>query len=186
MAPSISIRLACLQDVPALERLIPLSVRGLQSTVYSPEQIEAALGLVFAVDRQLIRDGTYYVVEQGGVVIAGGGWSRRRAVCGGDPLRGDDDESLDPAKEPGRIRAFFVHPEYARRGIGRALLLTCENAMRDASFCEAILVATLVGEPLYASNGYVVLEHESVPLSGGLALPVVRMGRHLDGMELAT
>lgn len=185
MTPSISIRLACLRDVPALERLIPLSVRGLQSTVYSPEQIEAALGLVFAVDRQLIRDGTYYVVEQDGVVIACGGWSRRRAVCGGDPLRGDD-ESLDPAKEPGRIRAFFVHPEYARRGIGRALLLTCENAMRAAGFCEAILVATLAGEPIYASNGYVVLEQESVPLTGGLALPVVRMGRPLGGMDSAT
>lgn len=178
------IRLAALADVPTLEWLIPLSVRGLQATVYSPEQIEAALGVVFAVDRQLIRDGTYFVVEQGGAVIAGGGWSRRRAVCGGDHLRDDDDnEALDPTKEPGRIRAFFVHPDYARRGIGRALLLTCEDAMRSAGFFEAVLVATLAGEPLYASNGYTVLEREVVSLGGGLVLPVVRMGRNLGRAE---
>ncbi len=184
MTPPISIRLACLQDVPALERLIPLSVRGLQSAVYSSAQIEAALGLVFAVDRQLIRDRTYFVVEEGGAVIAGGGWSRRRAVCGGDHARSDeDDASLDPTQEPGRVRAFFVHPEHARRGIGRALLLECENAMRAAGFFDAVLVATLAGEPLYASNGYVVLERETVPLGGGLDLPVVRMGRHLGGRD---
>ena len=57
-------RLATGADIPELEKLIPLSVRALQSAHYSPAQIEAALGTVFGVDRQLIRDGTYFIVEE--------------------------------------------------------------------------------------------------------------------------
>src|SRR5437667_10678049 len=105
-----SIRLALEADIPALELLIPLSVRVLQAPSYSPAQMEAALGPVFGVDRQLIRDGTYFVVEHGGQVIGCGGWSWRRAVFGGDRERDGEDAALDSAHDPARIRAFFVHP----------------------------------------------------------------------------
>jgi len=139
--------------------------------------MEAALGPVFGVDRQLIRDGTYFVVEQDGGIVGCGGWSRRRAVFGGDRDRAD--ASLDPALDPARVRAFFVHPHWARRGIGRRILAACEEAIRDAGFQSAILVASLAGEPLYAASGYLVLERYDVPLGGGLALPVVRMSKDL-------
>jgi len=176
---SFSIRPARDSDVPVLEELIPISVRGLQAATYSPAQMEAALGPVFGVDRQLIRDGTYFVVEDEGSVVGCGGWSRRKAVFGGDRERAGEDTALDPARDAARIRAFFVHPGLARRGIGRLILKRCEKAMRAAGFREAVLVATLAGEPLYAAHGYQVVERYEAPLPGGLTLPVVRMGKSL-------
>ena len=177
---SFSIRLARDEDIPALERLIPLSVRELQAATYSRAQMEAALGPVFGVDRQLIRDGTYFVVEDGDLIVGCGGWSRRQAVFGGDRERQGEDAALDPAREPARIRAFFVHPDWARRGIGRLILTRCEEAICAAGFREAVLVATLAGEPLYAANGFAVIERYEVPLAGGVMLPVVRMGKRFS------
>jgi GNAT superfamily N-acetyltransferase len=164
-----------MDDVPALEELIPLSVRILQAAHYTPAQMEAALGPVFGVDRQLIADGTYFVVEEAGGIVGCGGWSRRKAVFGGDRARSGQDELIDPSREAARVRAFFVHPDFARRGIGRALLAACESAIVAAKFSSAELVATLAGEPLYAACAYEALERYEVPLPDGLMLPVVRM-----------
>lgn len=177
MSDAFTLRLARDSDIPALEELIPLSVRGLQSSHYSASQMEAALGPVFGVDRQLINDGTYFVVEAGEQIVGCGGWSRRKAVFGGDRGRAGEDTALDPAHDPARIRAFFVHPGWARRGIGRAILEACEKALLAAGFREAVMVATLTGEALYAVLGYAVEERYEVPLSNGLMLPVVRMGK---------
>jgi N-acetylglutamate synthase-like GNAT family acetyltransferase len=175
-----SIRLAREDDIPALEVLIPLSVRLLQAPFYSSAQMEAALGPVFGVDRQLIRDGTYFIAEHSGQVVGCGGWSRRLAVCGGDRARAGQDAALDPARDPARVRAFFVHPDWARRGIGRSILSACESDLRAAGFRHAVLVATLAGEPLYAAFGYTAVERYESPLSGGLTLPVVRMTKSFD------
>ena len=175
MSEAFSIRLAREDDIPTLEVLIPLSVRVLQAPFYSPAQMEAALGPVFGVDRQLIADGTYFVVEHSGHVVGCGGWSRRRAAFGGDGARPAEDATLDPAHDPARIRAFFVHPDWARRGIGRSILFACESAICAAGFRRAVLVATLAGEPLYASFGYTVAERYEIPLSDSLTLPAVRM-----------
>jgi GNAT superfamily N-acetyltransferase len=172
-------RLARENDIPALECLIPLSVRALQAAHYSPAQMEAALGPVFAVDRQLILDGTFFVVEQEGQVIGCGGWSRRRSLFGGDHGRETPDPELDPQRDPARVRAFFVHPAWARRGIGRSILAACERAIREAGFRKVELVATLPGETLYASFGYTPVERYAVAMTGGLSLPVVRMTRRL-------
>lgn len=171
------LRLATDADVSALEVLIPLSVRSLQAAHYSTEQMEAALGPVFGVDRQLINDGTYFVVEQEGEIVGCGGWSKRKAMYGGDRGRAGEDAQLDPDTDPARVRAFFVHPDFARRGIGRRLLGECEAAIRAAGFKRGELVATLTGEPLYASAGYEVLERLVAPLPNGLGLPTVRMGK---------
>ena len=176
-------RLARVEDIPTLEVLIPLSARVLQTPYYSLAQIEAALGPVFGVDRQLITDGTYFAVEHSGRVVGCGGWSRRRAVFGSDRARAGEDAALDPACDAARIRAFFVHPEWVRRGIGRLILLACEGAIRVAGFREAVLVATLAGEPLYASFGYAVAERYEVPLSKGLTLPAVRMTKRFAAHE---
>jgi GNAT superfamily N-acetyltransferase len=166
-------------DIPALEELIPLSIRVLQAPYYSSAQTEAALGTVFGVDRQLIRDGTYFVVEQERTIVGCGGWSKRKSLYGGDHDRVGEDEALDPKRDPARIRAFFVHPAWARRGIGRCILITCEQAASDAGFQKAELVATLAGEPLYVSFGYAAVERYEVPMTGGLSLPVVRMTKYL-------
>src|SRR4051812_32431542 len=172
-------RTATARDVPALEELIPVSVRTLQAAHYSPAQMEAALGPVFGVDRQLIRDGTYLVVEHEGRIVGCGGWSRRRTMYGGGRHRTGEDPELDPRRDPARIRAFFVHPDWARRGIGGSILKACEAAALAAGFQNAELTATLTGEPLYAAHGYAVIERTEAPMSGGLKLPVVRMGKRL-------
>lgn len=176
--------IAVAADVPALEALIPLSVRALQSPWYSVAQMEAALGPVFGVDRQLITDGTYYVIRQEGRIIAAGGWSRRRSLFGGDRNRPGPDPELNPAADAARIRAFFVHPEYARRGLGRSLLAACEAAIRAAGFTHAELVATLAGEPLYAAAGYAATRRYEIPLKGEMVLPVVHMVRSFTGRDL--
>ena len=180
MSAAFVIRLARESDIPALEQLIPLSVRALQSQHYSAAQMAAALGPVFGVDRHLINDATYFVVEADGQTVGCGGWSRRKAVFGGDRGRAGEDTFLDPSQDPARIRAFFVHPGWARRGIGRALLAACEDALLAAGFHHAVLVATLTGEPLYTAFGYQVEERCQTPLPGGLALPVVRMSKRFD------
>lgn len=175
-----SLRLAREPDIPALEILIPLSVRSLQAAHYSPAQMEAALSPVFGVDRQIIRDGTYFVAGQQDRIVGCGGWSFRKTLFGGDRDRPGEDARLDPKRDAARIRAFFIRPDFARRGIGRSILIACEAAMQKAGFQSADLVATLTGEPLYASFDYTVIERYEVPLPGGLTLPVVRMAKRFD------
>ena len=174
------LRLAQESDVPALQALIPLSVRGLQAAYYSSAQMEAALGPVFGVDRQLIRDGTYFVAEQGESIVGCGGWSRRRSLYGSDGGRAGEDALLDPEQDAARVRAFFVHPSWARRGIGRSIMIACEQGIMEAGFRVIEIVATLAGEPLYTSFGYAVTERYDIPMAGGLTLPVVRMSKRLE------
>lgn len=169
-----TLRLALETDIPALESLIPLSVHGLQAGHYTEAQRLAALGSVFGVDRQLIRDGTYFVVEAAGQIVGCGGWSRRRSLYGGDQSRPTEDALLDPQHDAARVRAFFVHPDWARQGIGRAIMTACETALQAAGFQTVDIVATLPGEPLYAAFGYAVVDRYEIPM-GELALPVVRM-----------
>jgi N-acetylglutamate synthase-like GNAT family acetyltransferase len=172
-------RQALEKDIPSLEGLIPLSVRTLQVPYYSKAQMEAAIGRVFNVDRQLIRDGTYFAVEDEGQIVACGGWSKRKKLSGCDGEEAGLDELLDPTQEAARIRAFFVHPAWARLGIGLSILKTCESAAIEAGFQKAELVATLAGELLYASHGYAVIKRYDSPMSGGLSLPVVHMAKAL-------
>jgi len=178
-----SLRPATLSDVPALEKLIPLSARTLQASYYSAAQIDRALGPVFGVDRQLIRDGTYFVAEEDGRITGCGGWSRRGSFYGGDGDGKDEDELLTPGVDAARIRAFFVHPDRARRGIGRSIIQSCESAIVRAGFTRVEIVATLAGEPLYAAFGYSVTLRDEIDLGNGLTLPVVRMTKTLTGPD---
>src|ERR1700685_2181918 len=135
---NLPLRKAVLVDIPALRVLIDASVRGLQAADYTPAQIEGALQSVYGVDSQLISDGTYFVVEndvENDIEIVGcGGWSRRKTLYGGDQYAAREDSLLDPAHDAAKIRAFFVHATWARRGIGSLILETCENAARRAGF----------------------------------------------------
>jgi GNAT superfamily N-acetyltransferase len=180
------IRPAALEDISTLEVLIPESVRTLQAGSYTPEQIKGALGTVFGVDTQLIKDRTYFVAEIDAKIVACGGWSRRRTLFGSDSVAGKDDQWLDPAAEPARIRAFFVHPAWARRGIGSAIMRRCEEAAREMGFSRLELAATLVGVPLYRAHGFESLEQIDVPLSNGQTLPVVRMTKRIARKDAGT
>ena len=173
------LRLATPADIPALEVLIPLSARRLQAATYSRGQIEAALGRVLGVDTQLIRDGCYFVAQAGTAIVGCGGWSRRRTLFGSDHGPVKDDQFLDPATEPARVRAFFVHPDWARRGIGRAILAECEAAAVGMGFRSLELAATLAGIPLYTACGFTAVETVAVALGDGQSLPVVRMRKDL-------
>ncbi len=183
MHPDLQLRLATLADVPALTKLIELSVRVLQARDYSPTQIALALKLVYGVDTQLIADGTYFAVEAkstGGSaqVLAGcGGWSKRKTLYGGDAWSQREDDLLDPVRDAAKIRAFFVHPDWARRGIGTMILDACEAAAREAGFRRCEMGATLTGVPFYRNRGYAELERLEVPLAAGESLPIVRMAK---------
>ena len=174
-----TIRHATLEDVPQLQQIIAESARSLGSRDYSNTQIEAALQSAWGVDTQLIRDGTYFVVESEGRMAGCGGWSRRKTLFGGDAQAGREPALLDPKKDAARIRAFFVHPDFARRGIGRTLLERCEIEARREGFTSAELVATLPGVRLYAACGYEVVERRDYSLEGGVKIEFVTMRRSL-------
>jgi GNAT superfamily N-acetyltransferase len=167
-----------------LQELIEASVRGLQAQDYTPGQIEAALKSVYGVDTQLIADGTYFVAEAvlpgvgpKPVIVGCGGWSQRKTLFGGDQWAGRQDAPLDPARDAAKIRAFFVHPAWTRRGVATLMLDACETAAKAAGFKRLEMGATLSGVPFYAAKGYTASENVEVPLSDGQSLPIVRMAK---------
>jgi GNAT superfamily N-acetyltransferase len=183
---TISLRLADLQDAPALRRLIEASVLGLQGGDYSWAQLEQALKKVYGVDTQLIADGTYFVAEaredfsaSQAMIVGCGGWSKRKTLYGGDQFAGREDSLLDPAVDGAKIRAFFVDPAWARRGVGGMILEACEQAARAAGFRRLEMGATLTGVPFYLAKGYAVLERSEVPMGDGLTLPILRMEKEI-------
>ena len=174
------IRTAGEDDIPALHRLIEASVRGLQAGDYTPAQIDGALGTVLGLDTQLIRDRTYFLVEainsDGTMTLAGcGGWSKRKTLFGSDGASVREPELLDPQTDAAKVRAIFVHPDFARRGLGSLILAHVEAAAEAAGFRHFEMGSTLTGVPLYSLKGYVEVERIAVPLRNGEALPVVKM-----------
>jgi N-acetylglutamate synthase-like GNAT family acetyltransferase len=175
------LRKATLDDRPAIAELIAASARGLSRDDYTEEQIESAIGTgVFGVDSQLIDDGTYYVAEIAGRMVGCGGWSRRRTLFGGDGFAAREAEALDPRRDPAKIRAFFVQPEWARRGIGKAILERCESDARAHGFRSLELMATLPGEKLYRALGFVEDERVEYEMGDGVRIELVRMRKSLD------
>jgi GNAT superfamily N-acetyltransferase len=175
------LRLATPEDIPTLRGLIEQSVRALSVRYYTGPQIESALRYVFGPDTQLIADRTYYVIEsKEGELLAAGGWSRRRTLYGGDQMKEAEDPLLEPATQAARIRAFFVHPAWARHGLGRQLFERCAEDAAMAGFRKLELVATLPGEPLYRALGFAPLERAVATLPDGEVLPVVHMARPLS------
>ncbi len=170
-----NLRLAVPADVPTLTELIAASVRILQAGDYTESQRESALVSVFGVDTQLIEDGTYFVAEVDGTIVACGGWSKRKTLFGADHYAGREDSLLDPEKDAAKIRAFFVQPEWARRGIGSRVLEACEAAAAAAGFKRFEMGATLTGVALYKARGYREIERIEVALKNGEFLAVVRM-----------
>ncbi|MGC2058592.1 MAG: GNAT family N-acetyltransferase [Candidatus Sulfotelmatobacter sp.] len=183
MTAKIQIRRATAADVSRLRELIEASVRGLQADDYSPAQIEGALQSVYGVDSQLIADGTYLLAEVSDSanteIVACGGWSKRKTLYGGDQFSGREDSLLDPARDAAKIRAFFVHPKWARRGIGGMILEACENAAKEAGFTRLEMGATLSGVAFYRAKGYEAIGNQLVPLTNGESLAIVRMAKSI-------
>lgn len=148
------IRKATIEDREAMQQLIADSARVLSRNYYDDAQIEAAVALVFGVDTDLIDDGTYFVAEIDGVIAGCGGWSRRKMLYGGDQYTTRDAGYVDPQTDPARIRAFFIHPDFARKGVGRAILARCEEEARAYGFRKLELMATLPGIEFYKSCGF--------------------------------
>lgn len=189
----IRLRLAVPEDVPVLRELIEASVRGLQTKDYTPAQIEGALQTVFGVDSQLIADGTYIVAEASvraanpeesagqtsgtlqWAIVGCGGWSKRKTLYGSDHWTAREDSLLDPQHDAAKIRAFFIHPAWARQGVGSAILQACEEAAHTAGFTRYEMGATLTGAKLFGAKGYIPVKPISISLSNGETLPVIHM-----------
>ncbi len=173
---ALSLRAATMSDVQAINALIATSARELSAGFYSEGQIEALITYVFGADTQLIADGTYYLIEdpERSEPIAAGGWSFRRTLYGGDQAKSGEDTRLNPQSDAARIRAFFVHPQFARRGLGRQLYTECESAARAAGFHRMELMATLPGVPLYSALGFAAIENTTVRV-GSVDVPLLRM-----------
>lgn len=170
-------RLAGAEDIPALEAVMDVAIGELQRGFLTPEQITASR-MIMGLDRQLIADRTYFVVEEDGRVAGCGGWSRRATLYGGDHTPGRDAALLDPATEAARVRAMYTRPDFARRGVGRLILQLCEDAARAEGFRRLELMATLSGRPLYAAFGFEPIETIE-DARGGAPVPLVRMGKSI-------
>jgi GNAT superfamily N-acetyltransferase len=176
-----TIRLAAMEDVAVLQELIEESVRSLSAPYYNAREIDSGLTHIFGVDRQLIHDATYFVAEIDGQIVGCGGWSKRRTLFGGDQARSVRvDELLNPETDAARVRAFFVDPQWSRRGIGTQILNACEQAAREAGFKRIELAATLPGEPFYSALGYSIIEPFDIPLPDNESLPVIRMEKWIQ------
>ena len=174
-----NLRRAQTSDVAAIQGLIGRSALHLSPPYYTPEQAEAMIRHVFGVDSQLITDATYFVIETDAQLLACGGWSKRRTLFGGDQTKTGPDSLLDPATEPARIRAFFVDPSMARRGLGCRLMGECIREAQAAGFSALELVSTLPGEPLYLATGFAMIERFELDLPGNIRVPVSRMRREI-------
>ena len=173
------IRKASLDDRTAIADLIKASARHLSRADYSATQIEGAIATVFGVDTNLILDETYFVAESAGKLIGGGGWSKRRTLFGGDQYSSRDAGELDPRTEPAKIRAFFIHPAHARKGIARAILAACETEAKAAGFQALELMSTLPGIKFYRAFGYEGNGRVELDVGSAVSIGLVPMRKEL-------
>jgi GNAT superfamily N-acetyltransferase len=170
-----SIRLAMPADVEAIDALMKQSIRDIFPRFYDVRQTASSIVHVSSVDRMLIDDGTYFVIEEAGELIACGGWSRREKLYTGSGDGLTDARLLDPSTEPARVRAMFVRPDRTRRGLGMRILGACEAAAQAEGFRTLALMATLPGVPLYEKYGFAVTEPATITMPDGVALAAAAM-----------
>jgi GNAT superfamily N-acetyltransferase len=177
MEPTFLLRPVLETDLAALRALIERSAAALSVGFYTQQQTESVTREVFGVDSQLVADGSYYAIETAGAILACGGWGKRSTSFGGDQAKSAPERLLDPATEAARIRAFFVDPAWARRGLGSMLMTHCAAQAAAAGFGMLELVSTMPGVPLYRALGFAEVEPFDLLLSRGVRVPVVRMRR---------
>ncbi len=170
--------MATAADARAIEDLMKVSARGLSQPFYDERQVPSIERYIATLDMMLVDDGTYFVGEGGDRrdrIVACGGWSRRKKLFTGVGDHAGGPELLDPAVDAARVRAMFVHPDFARRGLGRAILELCTEAALAEGFRRLSLVATLPGVPLYEAYGFVATERVTITLGDGVQVDVVPM-----------
>jgi GNAT superfamily N-acetyltransferase len=172
-------RVATIEDLAALREVMRRSIENLQVGFLTPEQVRVS-HTVMGLDTQLVRDGTYFIVESDGRIAGCGGWSWRSTLYGGDEsVVAREPRALDPATEPARIRAMYTDPGFVRQGVGRLVLNLCEDAARGAGFTRATMMATMAGVPLYRACGYAEAEAPISANIDGVEVPLVRMEKLL-------
>jgi GNAT superfamily N-acetyltransferase len=172
-------RLATMDDLPALRAMMTRAIEQLQQGFLTPEQV-AASHQTMGLDTQLVKDQTYFVIESAGRIVGCGGWSWRATLFGGDnSIVPREPLALDPRTDAAKIRAMYVDPDQARRGIGKLIMDLCENGARAAGFGKAELMATLAGETLYRVCGYSEIEPIEATSREGVVVPLIRMGKIL-------
>jgi GNAT superfamily N-acetyltransferase len=169
------LRVAEPADAAAIEVLMKESGAALFPAGYDQRQSESAVRFVAAVDEMLLDDGTYFVFEVDGEPVACGGWSRRDKLYTGSGDAAGDARLLDPETEPARVRAMFTRSDWTRRGLGRRILESCEEAARREGFRKLALGATLSGLPLYLAYGFEPVEEFEVLMPDGVVIPCVAM-----------
>lgn len=177
-AEALRSRLATRDDIPTLDPLIEAAIEALQKGFLTDAQIRSSHAFM-GLDRQLIDDRTYFVVEIDGQVAGCGGWSRRATLYGGDQSRGRDNALLEPARDPAKVRAMYTHPRYTRQGVARHILSLCEQAASAEGFVRLELMSTMSGQPLYTAFGFVPLDEVITEDAGGVPVPMVRMGKSI-------
>jgi len=165
-----TLRLATIGDEVAIEALMKASTRDLFPRHYSEEQTRSSVDHIAVVDRTLIEDGTYFVIEVAGELVACGGWSRRDKLYTGSGLGASDARLLDPATEPARIRAMFVRSDWTRRGLGKLILEASEATAKAEGFHMLSLMSTMPGLPLYQANGFTVTDRIDIPMPDGMTI----------------
>jgi len=175
-------RKAVLSDIPVLCAIMDAAIAQLQKGFLSSEQIDASRE-VMGLDTKLVEDGTYFAILDGEKIVGCGGWSRRATLYGGDHSKGRDPALLDPARDTARVRAMYTHPDYARRGIGKLIMVLCEAEAVAEGFKRFELMATLSGEPLYRAAGYKAVEKTEAISSAGVPVPLIRMEKQAVGTE---
>lgn len=180
--PIFHLRKVTFADRSEIEKLIAESVRGLGRDDYDEKQIELSIKTVFGVDTELIADGTYFIAEaEDGRPAGCGGWSRRRTLYGASVYsKTRDSNLLDPETDPAKIRAFFIHPDFARKGVGTMILEACEREAKTHGFRSAEMMATLPGVKLYEARGYAGAEKVDVPVGENIYITCIRMRKDLE------
>jgi len=174
----LNIKQATLDDSEDIMALMALSMREILPRFLDEEQVkrsDASMG----IDRELIADGTYYLVYIDEVLVGCGGWSARRTLYGGDNAAKRDSAMADPETEAAKVRAMYTHPDYTRRGIGQALIRKSEVEAKAAGFSRVELGSTAPGLPFYKRCGYAVIEDVSVTDEDGITVPVILMSKGL-------
>lgn len=177
----INIRLARMSELRELNELITISARELSRGIYTEQETEGAIKYVFGVDTELVHDETYFVIEKDGEIAGCGGWSMRKTLFGGNQFSGREESVyLDPVKDAAKIRAFFIHPKFARQGLGSQLLKYCEQQATLSGFTQLEMMATLPGVKLYNAMAYKATSEEQVRLPNQISLRFVRMTKNLN------
>jgi GNAT superfamily N-acetyltransferase len=177
--PGFTHRVATMDDLDALREVMRRSIEKLQDGFLTPEQVRVSHA-VMGLDTQLIKDGTYFVVEKDGRIVGCGGWSWRSTLYGGDEsMVSREPKALDPARDAARVRAMYTDPDFARQGVGRLVMKLCEEAAMRAGFRKAVMMATMAGVPLYEACGYEQVEPVMSAPVDGIRVPLVRMEKQL-------